>query len=336
MLRYIVMALAAGMAVLSLADLALAKVSEADIKKIAAAVPDKAPATPAKPRKILIYSHCNGFPHTGAIERAKVALPMIGEKTGAYTAVVSDDLANFEPDKINEFDAIVLSNTTGELFQIRGPERPGKPDAKKIKDPADLEKAEAKYKEDLAKWEEANKEFKSKPQPTARLRKSFMDWVKAGHGVIGIHSATDCSYGWKEFGEMIGGYFNGHPWSEKVAIKNDDPTNPINAAFDGKGFEVGDEIYAFRDPYSRDKQRVLLSLDTPKLKKKGNRKDEDYAVSWIKKHGEGRIFYCSLGHWDQIFYNPVVLQHYLAGIQWAIGDLKADCTPVPLKTEKSE
>ena len=108
---------------------ASAKVSDQDVEKMKKAMPDKAPATPAKSRKILIYSHCNGFTHGGAIEAAKVALPMMGEKTGAYTAVVSDDLANFEADKLKEFDVVVLNNTTGELLKAKAPRKPRKPDA---------------------------------------------------------------------------------------------------------------------------------------------------------------------------------------------------------------
>jgi len=320
---------------------ARAAVSAANVAKMDKAMPTKAPATPAKARTILVYGHCNGFPHTAAIEAAKVALPMMGEKTGAFKTVVSDDLANFMPDKITRFDVIVLSNTTGELFTVKGPRKPRKPDPKRIKDAAKLKQAQAKYEKDQVRYEAEVKKFQNDPNKpnTEALRKSFMDWVKAGGGVVGIHAATDCSYGWKEYGELIGGYFAGHPWHTLVPIKNDDPTNPINAAFGGKGFQVTDEIYQFnKGVYSRQKQRVILSLDYKamqastegRLNKKGGRKDGDYAISWVKSHGKGRVFYCSLGHRDEIFWNPAVLGHYLAGIQWALGDLKdVNTTPNP-------
>jgi len=305
---------------------------EQEIKKITDAMPDKAPATPAKKRKILVYSKCSGFYH-GSIPYANKAFEIMGAKTGAFEVVVSDDLSNFEADKLKEFDAIILNNTTGELFKGRGPRKPRKPNARRIKDPDKLAQAEAKYKKDLVKYEEELKKFKAQPDRSEAIRKNLMDWVKSGKGVIGSHAATDCSYRWKEYGEMMGGFFAGHPWHQLVPIKNDDPTNPVNAAFEGKAFEVTDEIYMFnRGVYSREKQRVLLSLDMSKLKKKGSRKDHDYAVSWIKMHGQGRVFYCSLGHRNEIFSNPVVLKHYLAGIQWALGDLKGvDATPKPLK-----
>ena len=78
---------------------------------------------------------------------------------------------------------------------------------------------------------------------------------------------------------------------------------------------------------SREDLRVLLSLDMSKTSAKGGRKDDDYAVSWVHSVGEGRVFYCSLGHRDEIFWNPRILRHYLDGIQYALGDLKANDTP---------
>ncbi len=164
----------------------------------------------------------------------------------------------------------------------------------------------------------------------AELRKGFMEWVKSGKGVVGIHAATDCFYDWPEFGEMMGGWFHGHPWNEQVTIRVEDPDHPVNSAFVGRAFAVADEIYQFKDPYSRENLRVLLSLDVNRtnMEKGGIRRDDrDFAVSWVRSWGEGRVFYCSLGHRNDIFWNPTVLRHYLDGIQFALGDLEADTTP---------
>ena len=75
------------------------------------------------------------------------------------------------------------------------------------------------------------------------------------------------------------------------------------------------------------KLRVLLSLDMARTADKGRRKDKDNAVAWVKQHGKGRIFYCSLGHKRHIFQDPKLLQFYLDGIQFALGDIEADMTP---------
>jgi hypothetical protein len=128
----------------------------------------------------------------------------------------------------------------------------------------------------------------------------------------------------------MGGYFDGHPWNGTVTVKIDAPGQSINAAFAGKPFEIADEIYQFKEPYSRAKLRVLLSLDTAQtdMTRPGiKRTDGDFAVSWVRNYGLGRVFYCSLGHRDEIFWNPAVLRHYLAGVQFALGDLWSDATP---------
>ena len=142
---------------------------------------------------------------------------------------------------------------------------------------------------------------------------------------------------------MIGGYFNGHPWGN-INIKVDDAASPVNAVFDGKNFDFADEIYTYRTlpSHSREKMHVLLSVDLegsskmakPSIKKDAagkfsgeNRADHDYAVAWIKKFGNGRVFYTLLGHRDETYQNPMALKFFLAGAQYALGDLKADDSP---------
>jgi hypothetical protein len=146
---------------------------------------------------------------------------------------------------------------------------------------------------------------------------------------MGIHAAADSSYRWKEYGTLLGGQFNGHPWGH-IVMRIEDPMNPVNAAFNSKPFEISDEIYTFKDTYSRERQHILTSIDlaASKIDKGFNRPaDNDYAVSWLNTYGQGRVFYCSLGHAEATYWNPVVLRHYLAGLQFALGDLEADAKP---------
>jgi type 1 glutamine amidotransferase len=131
---------------------------------------------------------------------------------------------------------------------------------------------------------------------------------------------------------MMGGAFVSHPWHQKIPVRVVDPKSPINAAFEGKDFEIADEIYMFRDDTAKASDRkFLLVMDTTKMSKqdadKGKRKDGTYPISWINAYGKGRCFYCSLGHREEIFWNSTILKHYLAGIQYALGDLEADATP---------
>ncbi len=272
--------------------------------RIEAAAPDKPLVQPAQPRRLLVFSGTKGFRHK-SIPVGVLALKTLGKQTGAFQVVHSEDIAVFEPQTLRQFDAVCLLNSTGELFVPR-------------------EMGELQSLERLAALDRDRE-----------LKQSFQDFLASGKGLIGIHAATDCFYQWDEYGQTIGAYFDGHPWHEKVAIRVEDPAHPLTAAFGRGPLRITDEIYQFKKPYARDRLRVLLSLDTTltDMNKKGlKRSDGDFAVSWVRMHGNTRVFYCSLGHRAEIYWNPQVLRHYLAGIQFALGDLSVDTTPVARPT----
>jgi hypothetical protein len=165
-------------------------------------------------------------------------------------------------------------------------------------------------------------------------RKSLLDFISGGKGIVGLHAAIDNFYTWPEGQALFGGCFDGHPWTGDGtwAVKIEDPGHPLNAAFQGKGFVIHDEIYRVKQVGLRINSRVLIGLD---MKNEHNRSaldvrpaDRDIPISWIRTYGAGRLFYCSLGHNDEVYWNPAVLQHYLSGIQYALGDLAVDASPV--------
>jgi type 1 glutamine amidotransferase len=273
-------------------------------KKITAAAPDKATVAPTAKRKLLACTRSVGFQH-GSIPVCAKMLEILGNKSGAWETVISDDLAMFEPENLKEFDGVFFCVTTGPIFG----------DFPSDKAPNNNKDAERML----------------------RLRKSLVDFVKGGKGLGGNHGATDANYNWKDWGDMFGAYFSEHPFGD-IVVKNDDPKHPLNAAFKGEGFPFRDEMYVFGpkpqggapQPYSREKLRVLLSIDmaaSTKLPNKGPRPDQDYAISWVKPYGEGRVFYCSFGHDDRIYFTPEVVQHFQDGVQFLLGDLKADTSP---------
>jgi len=167
------------------------------------------------------------------------------------------------------------------------------------------------------------------------LKASLVEFLAGGKGLAVIHAGIASFRQWPEFGEIMAGRFDNHPWPEDstVTLKVDDPGHPVAKAFKEPYFTITDEIYQIAGLYSRDKVRVLLSIDASKTSVRldqidsVHRKDKDFAISWVKSYGKGRVFYCALGHQHELFWNPVVLQHYLDGIQFALGDLPGDTTP---------
>jgi hypothetical protein len=140
---------------------------------------------------------------------------------------------------------------------------------------------------------------------------------------------------WPEFNKMIGGFFKFH-WVDPqlITVKIDDPKSPLTAMFHGQEFEIRDETYTFgMDTWSRENLHILTSIDYSKMspedkaKESYPRADHDYGLSWIHREGKGRVFYEAHGHSERIYAIKPMLEHVLAGIQYAIGDLKADDTP---------
>lgn len=155
-----------------------------------------------------------------------------------------------------------------------------------------------------------------------------------GKGFIGVHSAAITFRDWPEYGDMIGGYFDEHPWSTFDApIIVEDPNFPGMSAFPHE-FVLHDEIYQLQN-YSRDKVRVLLRLDPTKLdmtNPKVHRKDGDFAVAYAKMYGNGRVFYSSLGHPPENWDDPRIQKMYTEAIRWATHQVDADITSRPLPT----
>ena len=141
---------------------------------------------------------------------------------------------------------------------------------------------------------------------------------------------------WPEFNTMIGGFFKFH-WNDgqTINVKVDDPNSPLTAMFKGKPqLVIVDETYTMgRDTYSRKNLRVLTSIDYAKMsdkdkaKEQNPRADGDYALSWIRREGKGRVFYEAHGHNEKNYAVPQLLEHVLAGMQYALGDLQADDSP---------
>jgi len=278
--------------------------SAEEIARIADAASKLRPVVkPAAPRKLLVYSVSWGYFHS-SIPYGKEAVRIMGSKTGAFEATVSDDPAMFEPETLRTFDAVFFNNTNRDIFLPQ--------DFKNL--PPEKQKAATERDE--------------------RLKRSLCSFLAGGKGLAVIHAGVASFREWPEFGEIIAARFDNHPWGagSEVTLKIEEPDHPLTQAFKEPLFVVKDEIYQLKDPYSRDKVRVLLSIDTTKsdMKKGGiHRTDGDFAMTYIKTYGKGRVFYNALGHMHELFWNPTVLQHWLDGIQFVLGDLKADATPRP-------
>jgi type 1 glutamine amidotransferase len=258
-------------------------------KQIDAELPSTAVTPPKKPRKLLVLDLNIAYNGHQSIPAENYALEQMGKRTGAYEAVFSNDLDNLKYDNIRKFDAVYLNNTVGMIFV----------------DP--------------------------------EVRDGLLRFVREGGGLGGNHGTSHVSMDWPEFHDMIGVVRGIHRENtEKAWIKIDYPNSSLTAPFAGKEFLYMDEFFRFPTaPYSREKLHVLLSIDVEKTDMNQGRAcqwpcvrpDHDYAVSWIRNYGKGRVFFAILGHQPTLFTNPSLADYFFHGVQFILGDLDADATP---------
>lgn len=165
-----------------------------------------------------------------------------------------------------------------------------------------------------------------------RQKADLLSFVRDdGKGFLGIHSATITFTSWPEYGQMIGGYFDGHPWGVfKAPMVVESPGFPGLSHFP-LSFSVQDEIYQIKD-FSRDHLRVLLRLDETKLdlNRNGvNRKDGDFAVAWAKTYGKGRVLYNGLGHTPEVWNRPDFQRMWKEMVLWTLGIRPGDTASHP-------
>jgi uncharacterized protein len=164
-------------------------------------------------------------------------------------------------------------------------------------------------------------------------KQDMMSFIKDdGKGFVGIHAALDTNYKWPEYGEMVGGWFDQHPWMTfNAPIVVEDPSFPAVRHFP-KEFVKRDEIYQDKN-WSRDKVNVLLSLDASKLDYNNNprvhRTDRDFAVAWSKMYGKGRVFYSTLGHTKEAWDDPDIQKMYFEAVKWVLGMTEGSTTSHP-------
>ncbi|MCM4162517.1 MULTISPECIES: ThuA domain-containing protein [unclassified Arenibacter] len=278
-------------------------ISEQWLAKITSLAPT-APRVKADVKKIMVFSQHTGFDHWTTPHNNEM-LKILATKSGAFQITIAKDIASFDKRNLKQFDAVILNNSNP-----AGPKR-------------DLFW-------DLLK-KNSNLDDRRIAELAAQYERNLMDYVSKGGGLMILHGAITVQNNSKEFSKMVGGSFDYHPKQQEMHLKEVNPDHPMVRAFKGKGLTHVDEPYFFNNAYSDYNFRPLLYIEADKLE--GLRKevsDNTIYVSWIKRHGKGRVFYTSPSHNAQSMDNPELLQFFLDGMQYVTGDLKCDDSPIKI------
>lgn len=158
----------------------------------------------------------------------------------------------------------------------------------------------------------------------------FERYIQAGGGFMGIHAATTVEYNWPWYGKLVGGFFDGHPKPQEATILVKDTSNAATKHLPLQ-WKRNDEWYNFRN--MTDDLTILLTVDETTYT--GGKHGAFHPLAWYHNFDGGRAFYTAVGHFPEAYSDPLVLQHILAGIQYAIGyNVKLDYSKARTKRIK--
>ena len=161
-------------------------------------------------------------------------------------------------------------------------------------------------------------------------KKELLAYVRdEGKGFVAAHTALTAFESWPEFGGLLGGRYDGHPWHQQGTVVNDAPDFPATRHFPAS-FTINDEFYQAKE-FSPN-ARVLLRLDVSKMPPHAQLRNKDFPLAWALNYGKGRVFYSSFAHDASTWDNRDIAQMYFEAIKWALGMTEGDAAPRQLKT----
>lgn len=252
-------------------------------------------------KRILVFSLHTGFEHW-VIPHTSEMIRIISEKTGAFEVMDSKDIHLFEPENLGKFDAIVLNNTCS------------KPEHRNLF------------------WDKLRAESDADSlilmQKSLELENNLLAYVQNGGGMMVVHGGITTQNKSRAFSRLVGASFDYHPPQQPIQIRLVDPKHPLVQVFPKEGFKHIDEPYFYSNAYEDKDFRPLLYFNNDEIRgqRQPGKTGKTY-VAWIRSEGKGKVMYCSPSHNAQSFENPDLLQFFLNGLQYVVGDV--DCEDWP-------
>ena len=287
-------------------DLAVIPLTPAWKQKIEALAPSQTRFPSTSPKKILLFSLHTGFEHW-VIPHTEEVFKILGSKSKGFAMTASKDIHQFEKASLANYDAIVLNNTCS------------KPDHRHLFWDQLRAESTADSAAVMAKAQE--------------LESNLIEFVSQGGGLLLLHGAVTTLNNSSKFSDLVGASFDYHPPQQQVEVKVEDPSHPLVAAFPKEGFSHVDEPYFYKNAYAKLNFTPLLYFDNAKIhSQRPNQelKSGKTYVAWIRPEGKGKVMYISPSHNAQSFENPALLQFFLDGLQYVVGDVNCDETPIKI------
>jgi type 1 glutamine amidotransferase len=285
-------------------DLAVVPLTSAWKQKIEALAPSQTRFPSTSPKKILLFSLHTGFEHW-VIPHTEEVFKILGSKSKSFTITASKDIHHFGKQSFSDYDAIVLNNTCS------------KPDHRHL------------FWDQLRA--ESTGDSAAVMAKAQELESNLIEFVSMGGGLLLLHGGITTLNNSFKFSDLVGASFDYHPPQQQVEVKLENPNHPLVAAFPKEGFSHVDEPYFYKNAYSKLNFTPLLYFDNALIRnQRPNQelKSGKTYVAWIRPEGKGKVMYIAPSHNAQSFENPALLQFFLDGLQYVVGDVNCDETPI--------
>ncbi|MFH5832620.1 ThuA domain-containing protein [Halalkalibaculum sp. DA3122] len=146
-------------------------------------------------------------------------------------------------------------------------------------------------------------------------QQAFEQYITAGGGFAGIHSASDTEYDWSWYNKLVGAYFNGHPAVQEATVRVVNQDHPSTEHLPEEWVRT-DEWYNFKS--IQDHINVLAFLDESTYE--GGTNGDYHPAAWYHETLGGRAFYTAGGHTNECYADPAFRQHLAGGIEYVLGE----------------
>jgi uncharacterized protein len=272
--------------------------------KIHQLAPEKASFPFSTKKKILVFSLHTGFDHW-VIPHTEEMIKIISGKSRAFEVTGSKDILMFESENLKKYDAVVLNNTCS------------KTDHRNL------------FWDKLRADSDADSAFLMKK--AMAMENNLLDYVKSGGGLMIVHGSITTLNKSRAFSRLVGASFDYHPPQQAIQVRLVEPAHPLVQSFPKEGFNHVDEPYFYSNAYADMNFRPLLYFNNAEIS--GQRENEEKTegktyLAWIRAEGNGKVMYCSPSHNAQSFENPDLLSFFLNGLQYVVGDVDCDDSPI--------
>lgn len=156
---------------------------------------------------------------------------------------------------------------------------------------------------------------KEEPQGwiTEEQGRAVKDFVLAGGGFYALHNSSHISLYSRDFREVMGGAYIGHPPLRPFKVHVVNPDHPITR---GVGdFVVNDEQHFVT--YDRAPENVILRSENV-----DGLTDEDRGTSsvagWAYDYGKGRVVFTAVGHTNHAMWHPEYFKVQRNAVRWLL------------------